>query len=1235
MTSPIATVETLTQLTDTGNRFQAAVKLMRDKAGTQTALKDASKVTKRTLNDLAARKKKNPSLVSRLVSVIANKTIDLSRVETGWGTYEGDANYNLRIPLGVLDADQRRIFLSVLGQSFNQDAMAVHQLHDAQPGSAPRKGMKRTYRVFLKSLDRDALTPADTEAFDVALGSSDLATSGVRVANGNVIDVMVGGYDGVLTREQVEAAVDASNLSKFGEVFIYDMDYLSVEGADFITRTEVDWGDTGRGYLGNINEDFVKGTTDGTIQEIFDLDDRITREQSRDFVYGEINDLSYWRTFADKTRDPEQRQVSKSVLGRAQRIRNLHGRRIGDFRQIEAELSALNAKAELTQIEWLQTHLPKVWSKLSPEDQKALGQPYSLDSTSDIGIEEIEPILKQARADITRLSTRSYQEASTSRKKKIAMAWSRKNLTQIFTSSAKRVRQLGKYTDAAYRLGNMLDRDQFAATKFGEKGIIEADVHNDISELSARYSGQYTQLLRGLTREQKADIAHILRGRDRFQNADGKWIIPLRGFPQAKAQGFRQLLDTMWNELESVYAEQGRTPPRKLRNYFPQKYMLDGEIDGVSKEEAAKDFFTAVFSDPNMTPGQRNRARSAAQAVIDKIKGEGYQPVWGHDTDRALASKLSQITSQELKRIIDIDPYQKWKVGMPDGTIKEMALVDFLDNNYGDVLNGYMLSMARRISFARRFGVDGQILGNMINATQTDVLGKPLGNTIKRDENGQIVYQRDKKGNLRKYKGQPVPVTEGELVRGELDQDLIKEGYSTLNPEDRQTIIELLRLNMGLAKPLSKKWRNKVGLAKFAGNIALLNLTTFTSLTEPVLIGARLGMRPMLSGIAYMARSYLRIPKKVVKATYNTLQDGPQPSIRDKWTRFREHYHYDMLETREFAKDLGIIFENMQYVLQNSVEDVGPINWEKINNVYFRSILLQPLTELQMAAALQASLQSLHTWRRQARRDPKHRAHRHLRELGLTVADLDLFDKQNPKETSNAKVRAALRDMNKEIIMAPDPGRKPGWMSDPRWQLVSHIKTWIFTFNNTVLQRSWRELMAHGNPLPLVYLAGFGLSAALAYEWREWMRYGEEGNPYMNKLGLEKGDPMRFAYLMLERGGLMGPFQLVSDLMLGTRVGSGSGYISNLVPSLNVAERVLTGLAVGIQAPMADDPAKQWRRSLDNLSRATPFLNAMGNYRTEFINELSGYTPGRKKKKTGARGKSRGSSRGSSRSQTR
>jgi hypothetical protein len=198
------------------------------------------------------------------------------------------------------------------------------------------------------------------------------------------------------------------------------------------------------------------------------------------------------------------------------------------------------------------------------------------------------------------------------------------------------------------------------------------------------------------------------------------------------------------------------------------------------------------------------------------------------------------------------------------------------------------------------------------------------------------------------------------------------------------------------------------------------------------------------------------------------------------------------------------------------------------------------------------------------------------------------------------------------MIMDPNAGKKPAWMSDPRFALVAHLKSWITTFNNTVLQRSANEI-TKGNPMPLIYLAGFGALNAMLYEMKEWLRYGEEGNPYLNRLGLEKDNPLRFIYLAFERGGLFGPSQLFIDTLLGTRVGNVADPVGSLIPTMNIVNRAIGGTAKIIMAPVADDSERAFRQGVDDLSRLVPILNASGQFRSDFVTSITGVGVGRKK----------------------
>ena len=1233
MTAPTATIETLTKNSPIGEVFDSITRLLNTNEldGVTAFSSQALAIQKRTLAELSARKGKAKSLMTRLASAIVGSPTEISRMNQGIGTYEGEANINLRVPLNALTEEHRASFLSMIGIVFRQSAMAAHQIIPAEKNSRPRDGYSRSYRIFVSTLDRDKVTKQDIGQLDPLLG---VPTSAVRVANGWNIDLMVGGFeDTVLSPTIIDRAIDKTELRSLGDIYIQPIDYRAVPGMDYVEAdVDPDWlSSTGAlvqvGYEQRV-QNLIEGVTNVAISKIANLDPRINIREAQAFVRGDQSSLLYFRK--DKDGKITKKEIPSAVLKRGERIRNVNTGRIRDLHTVESDMLVVFGEQELAQLKFLEAILPKIWSKLSDSHKQILSRPMSL--VPEIAVESAPD--SEAVADVNKSFvqySRINPATTDTKKKEIINKFARSKLSPhgIFTASAKRLRQIALNVKASYDLSNILERDQFAYTDVGVQGVIAEDVNSEIEQLTARYSRLYAALLRGMTEAQIKAIPDILRGKDAVvSKKTGLKVIRLpKGFPIAKAKEARKVLDDMWSDLEKIYTDQGLTPPAKIVNYFPQRYQLNGKMHGMEKDQVMESFFEAVFTGKMADAKQRDRARNAAQMVVGKIKNEHYQPVWGNDLDirdeaqtRGRKKQAYSITTPELTRIINLDPYKKIDVVLADGTVKQVALVDFLDNDLGMVMNNYITSMARRVRFAARFGIDGRIVSNFVNQFQRDVFNNPLHEGTKYDANGDIVYYTDKDGELRLHKGKPVPMsdTSTDRIRGKIDANLLAEGQSPLSGEQRQMIMEIIRLNMGIVTTghWYKMAREPMQAVKFLGNLSLLSLSAWQSLAEPMLIAQRLGFMPMLYGIRTQMHEILRIPAKTVRSATLTYADGPQPTTKDRWRKFREHYGYDQTDTKEFAKDLGIIFENMQYVLQNTVEDVSVVRWDKLNNSFFRANLLQPLTETQQVAALTASMQALHTWRRKALRGNK-TAIENLLEVGLTVDQMSDYDKTKPQGAANNAVRAALRQMNRQIIMAPSPGKKPSWMLDPRFTLVAHIKTWIFTFNNTVLQRAWRELLKKRNPMPLIYLAGFGMMSAQLYEWREWARWGDEGNPYLNKIGLEKGNPARFAYLSIERGGMAGPFQFLMDSFIGSRT-STVDIASSLIPTVNIVQRGLGGVLTMGKAPFTEDPQKTMSQGLSEFTRAIPVLNATGQYRKEVVEAISGYTKSSKSKTKGS-----------------
>jgi len=1143
--SSIATVETVSKLNPVGDRFATLVRRGRGLKGTVGMMKEADKLVKQSMASVALRVKGKPNAIDNLATAIMGKKTDLRRIDTSsYGTFEGEGNPNIRIPLKGMDASQRQVFLGILGRGLRQAAMAASVFKPADINQPPRPNHSRTFSVFIQTTEKSVVNEMDAESFDRAIGRP---INVKRVANGYVFDINVGGYDPVTDASIVSAAVRKAGLDKKGTIRLLPRDYLNEYGFDFIEMDSVVDDDMQIGY-NQIVENFIEELTNGAVQEAQGIDSRISEGGVRAYLRGD-----------DKAEISDGRLPS-TVTKRVERIRTRLRERVGNLRQAEVAIMDMSSTLEDSQAQWLAKHGDKLETLIAnadPDDAPKFARSSLIpeaDQTSDT-----DSITEEEFALFSRYLNMPESDAKTRMLEWMSRNW----FTGVFTSSAQRIIGMGRGTKAAYKLANMFDRDKYGRTGRNETGIIGQDVHDEISERIAKFSTQFTeQVLKGLSPKQALAMAEIMRGKNRNAKTGAIQIPSGLGIPVSKARAMRKLMNDLYQEMVDAYESRGLVAPEKLPMYFPQRYSIDGKIHGVEGRDALVAFFTKVFED-------RPNPRGKAEMLVQKIEDEGYQPTWGFDLAATLNQKAYNITPQELRRIIRIPSYAKYRVNIGGQTV-DMTLADFLDNDTVSVTQNYIASTVRRTTFIRRFGAKGEDIQAIAGAN------------------------------------------------GEIDQELINRGERPLTSSERESIFYAIRANMGIlprksffgATSGTGAYSFQNGMKLF-GNMAFLSLSAIQSIAEPALIFSRTGMMGGLAGVQQLAKSTFLTPVAMTRGL-----GAAATSKGRRYAAFKEAYSMSDTDMKVFARDLGIIFESFQYALQNSAEEGAHFKYEKWNNIFFRANLLQPLTEAQQAAALAAAVRVLPTWRKKALQGSNMHK-RWLTEVGLTEQDLDMFNPKHAMASANPKVRAALRQIVNETIMNPDPGRKPAWMSDPRFALVAHIKSWIFTFNNTVLQRTAREV-TKGNVMPLIYLAGFGALNAVMYEMKEWLRYGEEGNPYLNRIGLEKDNPYRFLFLALERGGLFGPAQFAVDTILGTRVGTGGSDIAGaLVPSYNLANRALNGVAYIIDAPFSENPDKKFRRGVDELSRLVPGLNAAGQFRSDFVTQITGVEPGRRKRGSG------------------
>lgn len=136
-------------------------------------------------------------------------------------------------------------------------------------------------------------------------------------------------------------------------------------------------------------------------------------------------------------------------------------------------------------------------------------------------------------------------------------------------------------------------------------------------------------------------------------------------------------------------------------------------------------------------------------------------------------------------------------------------------------------------------------------------------------------------------------------------------------------------------------------------------------------------------------------------------------------------------------------------------------------------------------------------------------------------------------------------------IVEPHAVDKPVWMGAEHWLLISQLKSFMFTFQNLVLNDSAKQLMQEGpgrnreivlRAAP--YMAAYVLGQAGILTLKEWMREGEVDEDTMD-------DKIIMAI------GQQGLLSIVSDLYHG--IAGRSGVLESVSPAAGFINRQIKG----------------------------------------------------------------------------
>ena len=370
---------------------------------------------------------------------------------------------------------------------------------------------------------------------------------------------------------------------------------------------------------------------------------------------------------------------------------------------------------------------------------------------------------------------------------------------------------------------------------------------------------------------------------------------------------------------------------------------------------------------------------------------------------------------------------------------------------------------------------------------------------------------------------------------GEKLQDILKELFEQgATQEDLETIMKGTAAMTGVlgANEINRTWAGIQGNIIAIENLALLPLSLFASLIDPL-------------GIAVRTGSF-----KDAWEGFKRGMDQLRKDLTSKVTGAKQ----EETELELLVRDLGVLDENS---MMNAYGDAYSGNYmsrglKKLNETFFRWNGMEGWNKAMRVQATIAGSQFILKHLRTVndeKADPKAKkeSKRYLDEMGLKAEDLKkvetkavsltrrmlhagdpavevIWATNNREELLKSKeddttyrLRRALFKFVDSAVLRPNAAHRPIWGSDPRFALIFHLKQFTHSFQEVIMKRVWHE-WKQGNTKP----------AQVALTYIPFMAAADAAKAMLLGKGLDMSLGQFFGK-EVERSGLLGTGQYAVD----------------------------------------------------------------------------------------------------------
>ena len=370
---------------------------------------------------------------------------------------------------------------------------------------------------------------------------------------------------------------------------------------------------------------------------------------------------------------------------------------------------------------------------------------------------------------------------------------------------------------------------------------------------------------------------------------------------------------------------------------------------------------------------------------------------------------------------------------------------------------------------------------------------------------------------------------------GEKLKDILKELFEQgATQEDLETIMKGTAAMTGVlgANEINRTWAGIQGDIIAIENLALLPLSLFASLIDPLGIAIRTGS---------------------LKDAWEGFKRGME-QLRKDLTSKVTGAKQEETELELLVRDLGVLDENS---MMNAYGDAYSGNYmsrglKKLNETFFRWNGMEGWNKAMRVQATIAGSQFILKHLRTVndeKADAKAKAEskRYLDEMGLKAEDLKkvetkavsltrrqlhagdpavevIWATNNREELLKSKeddttyrLRRALFKFVDSAVLRPNAAHRPIWGSDPRFALIFHLKQFTHSFQEVIMKRVWHE-WKQGNTKP----------AQVALTYIPFMAAADAAKALL----LGKGFDMSLGQFFgkeVERSGLLGTGQYAVD----------------------------------------------------------------------------------------------------------